>query len=240
MRLQKYLSKAGICSRRKAEEAMGQGLVKVNGKVVSELGTKVDIDKDIIEYKNKPVKIDNEFIYIALNKPEGYVTSCKDSNSKTVIELIDIKKRIYPVGRLDKDTSGLLLLTNDGELHNKLLHPSFDHEKEYEVHVKNKISDGELLQMENGIYLDGRKTRNAKIKRISETSFYILLKEGRNRQIRRMVEKTGNKVVKLKRIRFANITLNSLKKGEWRYLTKNELFPFILFFYILQIFFYIV
>jgi 23S rRNA pseudouridine2605 synthase len=222
MRLQKYIAKAGICSRRNAEKAIEKGFVKVNGNIISKLGTKIDPDKDRVEYKEKVVKIDNELIYIALNKPEGYITSCSHKGAKIVLDIINIKTRIYPIGRLDKDTSGLLLLTNDGALHHRLLHPSFDHEKRYKVTVKNKISDNDLLKLQKGVYLDKKITRRTKIDRISKTSFYITLKEGRNRQIRRMVKKIDNKVIKLKRISFANIQLGNLKKGKWRYLTENE------------------
>jgi len=183
MRLQKYLAHAGLCSRRKAEEYILKGRVKINGAVISELGTKVD-PSDAVFFDDKPVLLHREQpkIYLALNKPEGYVTSCSQKKTKIVMDLIDMDERIYPVGRLDKDSKGLILLTNDGELHNKLSHPSFDHEKEYIVTTVDPVSDTALKQMAEGVIIDGVKTRKAVVKRISGKQFSIVLKEGRNRQ----------------------------------------------------------
>jgi 23S rRNA pseudouridine2605 synthase/23S rRNA pseudouridine2604 synthase len=161
-------------------------------------------------------------VYIALNKPKGYVTSCEQKKEKLVVDLIDISERIYPIGRLDKDSTGLLLLTNDGEIHHRLLHPSFDHEKEYDVTVAKSISDHALKTMTNGMVIMGKKTRPAIIRRLSKKRFRIKLKEGRNRQIRRMVGKTGNHVVRLNRISFANIRLGDLAEGGWRHLSEKE------------------
>ncbi|MBW1649806.1 MAG: rRNA pseudouridine synthase [Deltaproteobacteria bacterium] len=222
-RLQKYLSQAGICSRREAEKDILNGFVKINGAVVSKLGVKVEVDKDKVEYKGMPAVITKKMLYLALNKPDGYISACKDKRGKTVLDLIKIKERIFPVGRLDKDSCGLILFTNDGSIHHRLLHPSFDHEKEYEVTVKKPITNFHLLKMEKGVVINGVKTREAKTEKISNNSFSITLKEGRNRQIRRMADALGYKVVKLKRIRFANILLNGLQEGSWRYLTKNEI-----------------
>jgi 23S rRNA pseudouridine2605 synthase/23S rRNA pseudouridine2604 synthase len=171
----------------------------------------------------QPVAPPRDSVTIALNKPEGYVTSCSHPGEKTVMELIDIDRRIYPVGRLDKDSSGLLLLTDDGDLHLHLTHPSFDHEKEYEVTVAKPISDGALEKMAAGLPMMGTRTRPAGIERIGARKFRIVLKEGKNRQIRRMVRKVGNRVVTLKRIRVAGISLGRLGKGRWRYLTDAEL-----------------
>ena len=222
IRLQKYLSSAGFCSRRKGEGYIKDGLVKVNGKTVVELGTKVDPQIDRIEVNGTPVKADQKPVYIALNKPSEYVTSCDHPGEKIVLDLVDILERIYPVGRLDKDSTGLLLLTNDGKLHHRLSHPSFDHEKEYEVNVASHITDGALRSLEKGLPVMGTKTRPAKIKRISSKRFRIILKEGRNRQIRRMVGKVGGRVIGLKRIRISNIELGSLSEGSWRYLGEKE------------------
>jgi len=221
MRLQKFLSAAGFCSRRAGEDHIRAGHVSVNGKIITELGTKVDPD-DRVEVCGELIKTVNPLIYIALNKPEGYITTCKQPGRDTVIHLIDISERVYPIGRLDKDSSGLLLLTNDGRIHHRLLHPSFDHEKEYIVDVETPIPDGAIHHIEQGVYIMGTKTRPAKITRISPTQFSIILKEGKNRQIRRMVRKIGNNVKKLKRIRVANIRLGNLAEGEWRYLTEKE------------------
>ncbi|MFA5902503.1 MAG: pseudouridine synthase [Desulfobacula sp.] len=225
MRLQKYLSHAGLCSRRKAEEYILNGRIKVNGKIITELGTKIDPSHDAVAFNDIPVlfKQGHTKTYLALNKPEGYVTSCSQKKTKIVMDLVDIDERVYPVGRLDKDSKGLILLTNDGDLHNKLSHPSFDHEKEYIVTTKFPVSDTALKDMANGLIIDNVKTRMAKVKRISDNQFCIVLKEGRNRQIRKMVQKTGNKVDALLRTRIANINLGKLKEGTWRYLTLEEI-----------------
>jgi len=222
IRLQKFLSVAGICSRRKGEEHIISGNVRVNGKVVKELGTKVDPGIDQVEFKGKIVQVRQKMVYIALNKPRGYVSSCNQKQEKIVLDLIDLKERIYPVGRLDKDSTGLLLLTNDGAVHQKLSHPSYDHEKEYDVTVARPIQDRELMRMSDGLTILGSKTRAAVITRISAKRFLIVLQEGRNRQIRRMVEKVGNRVTRLKRIRISDIKLSSLREGTWRYLTEKE------------------
>ncbi|MBW2590529.1 MAG: rRNA pseudouridine synthase [Deltaproteobacteria bacterium] len=222
MRLQKYLSSAGFCSRRKGEEYIKDGLVKVNDQVVTELGTKVDPQIDRIEVNGMLVKADQKPVYIALNKPREYVTSCDHPGEKIVLDLINIPERIYPVGRLDKDSTGLLLLTNDGKLHHRLSHPSFDHEKEYEVTVASHITDGALRSLEKGLPVMGTKTRPAKVKRLSSKRFRIILKEGRNRQIRRMVGKVGGRVIGLKRVRISNIKLSKLSEGFWRYLGEKE------------------
>ncbi len=222
MRIQKYLSKAGVCSRRHAEKDILKGLVKVNGRVVTELGTKIDPEIDTVEYKNKKIDPKGKLIYIALNKPVGYVASCHDKYSKTILELINIKERVYPIGRLDKDSSGLLLLTNDGTSHNRFLHPSFGHEKEYDVRVAEPISDTDLRQMEKGIFIDSYKTKAAKTKRLETNRFLITLREGRNRQIRRMVKTLKNSVTNLERIKFVNVKLDGLKTGAWRYLSEKE------------------
>jgi len=222
LRLQKYLSAAGVCSRRKGEEFIKNGRVTVNGKLVVELGTKIDPEKDQVCINGKTVKEEYNPVYIALNKPADYVTSCSHPGEKIVLDLVDIPQRIYPVGRLDKDSSGLLLLTNDGRLHHKLTHPSFDHEKEYDVTVVKPITDGALRKMAAGLPMMGTKTRPARIQRISARRFCIVLQEGKNRQLRRMVRKVGNQVTKLKRIRVAGIKLGRLPLGKWRYLTEKE------------------
>ena len=223
IRLQKFLSQAGVCSRRKGEEYIKAGLVRVNNTVVYELGTKIDPLNDRVEFKGKIVTLENNFVYIALNKPKGYVTSCSQPGEKIVLDLIDIPQRIYPIGRLDKDSTGLLILTNDGNLHHRLLHPSFDHEKEYDVTVSSPITDGALKNIAGGLPMMGIKTRPAEIIRISPRRFRIVLKEGKNRQIRRMVRKVGNHVTQLRRLRISNIELDKLKKGTWRYLTEKEI-----------------
>lgn len=223
MRLQKFLSQAGVCSRRKGEEYIKAGLVRVNNTVVTELGIKIDPENDRVEFKGKVVTLENDLVYIALNKPKGYVTSCSQPGEKIVLDLVDIPQRVYPIGRLDKDSTGLLILTNDGNLHHRLLHPSFDHEKEYDVTVSSPITDGALQNIAGGMPMMGTKTRPAEIIRLSPRRFRIVLKEGKNRQIRRMVRKVGNHVTQLKRLRISNIELDRLKKGTWRYLTEKEI-----------------
>jgi 23S rRNA pseudouridine2605 synthase/23S rRNA pseudouridine2604 synthase len=223
IRIQKFLSLSGFCSRRKGEEYILQGRVTVNGERVSHLGLKVDPETDRVMVDGKAVGVIEEpRVYIALNKPPGYVTSCWHRGEKIVLDLVDHPYRLYPVGRLDKESDGLLLLTNDGRLHHKLSHPSFDHEKEYEVTTAKPIPDSDLGKMARGIQVMGSKTRPADVTRLSEHKFRIVLKEGRNRQIRRMVSKLGNRVIRLTRRRVASIRLGSLPKGKWRYLTETE------------------
>jgi len=222
MRLQKFLSQAGVCSRRHGEQYILAGRIAVNGRVVAELGTKVDPVQDRVEVDGRPVQLTQTLIYIALNKPRGYVTSCRQPDEKLVVDLVDIPQRVYPVGRLDKDSSGLLLLTNDGRLHHRLSHPSFDHEKEYIVAVDRPIADGALSRMARGMPILGAPTRPAAVKRLTPNRFRITLQEGRNRQIRRMVRKVGHRVTRLQRVRIANITLGRLAPGSWRHLTAKE------------------
>ena len=222
IRLQKFLSQAGVCSRRKGEEHIKAGRVKVNGAVVQTLGTKVTPGIDRVEFDGRTVAPATDNIYIALNKPEGYVASCEHVGEKVVVDLLDLDQRVYPVGRLDKDSTGLLLLTNDGRLHHRLSHPSFDHEKEYEVTLVEPINNGALKKLARGVTLKGRRTRPARVVRVSGKRFRMTLQEGRNRQIRRMAAKVGSQVEKLKRIRVANIRLGRLATGRWRYLSEKE------------------
>jgi 23S rRNA pseudouridine2605 synthase/23S rRNA pseudouridine2604 synthase len=222
VRLQKWLSEAGVCSRRQGENLIRAGRVGVNGRVVTVLGTKIDPNTDAVAVDGRPVVGPTSKIYIALHKPAGYVTSCRHPGERLVIDLVAAGSRIFPVGRLDKDSTGLLLLTNDGPLHHYLSHPSFNHEKEYEVIADGPIADNELAYMARGMPLQGIKTRPAKVTRLGETRFRIVLKEGRNRQIRRMVRKVGRRVVSLKRIRIAHIVLGDLAEGDWRPLTAQE------------------
>lgn len=222
MRLQKFLSAAGVCSRRRGEALMAAGRVRVNGRTVTVLGTKIDPAADRVEVDGRPVADPSRLVYLALNKPEGVVTSCEQADATVVTDLIDIAERVYPVGRLDKDSTGLVLLTNDGALHHRLLHPSFDHEKEYDVTVARPIPEGALRRLAAGMPLMGTRTRPARVTRISASRFRIVLQEGKNRQIRRMVRKVANQVLHLHRVRVANITLGELKPGAWRHLTPAE------------------
>ena len=223
MRLQKFLSAAGVCSRRRGEDYIQAGRVQVNGEVVQVLGTKIDPENDRVRVDGKPVSLEERSVYIALNKPVGYVTTCEQPGDRIVMDLINIPERVYPIGRLDKDSTGLLLLTNDGRLHHRLSHPSFNHEKEYEVTTDQPIPEGALRKMAEGLPLMGSVTRPAKVRRLSPTQFRITLKEGRNRQVRRMVRKVGGHVAALKRVRVASVRLGSLAEGAWRHLTEHEI-----------------
>ncbi|MBC2712487.1 MAG: rRNA pseudouridine synthase [Desulfosarcina sp.] len=223
VRLQKFLSEAGACSRRKGEVHILSGAVTVNGKVITILGTKVDPDTDAVQLNGVPVGKPDRHIYVMLNKPEGVVSSCKHRGEPVVTDLVSLPQRLFPVGRLDKDSTGLLLLTNDGRIHHRLSHPSFDHEKEYDVTVQWPLADEALAAMEKGMPLSGVMTRPARVCRISGNRFRIVLMEGKNRQIRRMVKKVGNRVVHLNRIRLADLTLGSLAKGSWRHLSQGEI-----------------
>ena len=223
-RLQKILSARGICSRRKAEEFIEKGLIKVNGKV-AELGQKADPEKDNIEVDGEVIESRNDLIYFVLNKPKGIVTTnAERRNQETIISLLPkkLQGKIYPVGRLDKDSSGLLLLTNDGVLAYRLTHPKFDHEKEYEVITVREITDGALSKLEKGMTISGSKTKPAKIKRLGQNKFTIALTEGKNRQIRRMCQKVGCPVSGLKRIRIMTLKDSIMRDGEVRQLTEKE------------------
>ena len=222
VRLQKFLSQAGVCCLTQGERHILAGDVAVNGRLVTALGTKIDPDCDTIRFKGALVAVSGRRIYVMLNKPEGTVTSCRHRNQAVVTDLVDLPQRLFPVGRLDKDSTGLLLLTNDGRIHHRLSHPSFDHEKEYQVTVQWPIDDAALDAMAAGIRLSDALTRPARVRRIADRSFRIVLMEGRNRQIRRMVQQVGHRVVELHRLRVADLTLGRLPKGAWRLLTRAE------------------
>lgn len=228
MRLQKYMAKSGVASRRKSEEIILSGRVKVNGKLVKELGSKIDPDKDRVMVDDRPIELESNKVYIILNKPSGYTTTLKDRYSdKKVIDLIDgIDERIYPVGRLDEDTEGLLLLTNDGDLTYKLTHPSYEVKKKYIAHVKGIPNDKELDRFEKGIELDGSLTAPAKVNilkvRNKNAVLEIEIHEGRNRQVRRMCEYINHPVIDLERVSLDGLSLDGLKRGNWRYLSDGE------------------
>lgn len=222
VRLQKFLAEAGLCSRRRGERWIREGRVRVNGEVVSLLGVKVDPERDRVEVDGVPVTPRAQRVYLALHKPAGVVSSCRHPGKRIVLDLVPCRERIYPVGRLDKDSTGLLLLTNDGRLHLRLSHPSFDHEKEYRVTTAQPISDAALRRMAEGMALGGTHTRPAEVARLGEREFRIVLREGKNRQIRRMVKRLGNEVIALHRTRIASILLGDLPEGAWRHLTPEE------------------
>lgn len=228
MRLQKFIALSGVASRRKAEEFIKMGRVKVNGKIVDEMGIKVDPEVDRVSFDNKDINISGNMVYVVLNKPEGYVTTSSDQfNRPAVLDLIKgVSERIYPVGRLDYNTSGLLLLTNDGELTQKITHPSGHISKTYVCKIKGIITDEEMDRFKKGVDIGGYVTAPAKIKLIKKyknnCSVRITIREGKNRQIRRMMDALGHPVIKLERISIGKIYLEDLQKGKWRYLTKEE------------------
>jgi len=222
MRLQKFISTVGICSRRRAEGLIAAGFVSINGRIVREQGVQVS-KTDLVKVRDKEITLPTDLpIYIILNKPVGVVSSCFHRGKKVVTDLVKVPERIFPIGRLDEDSCGLILLTNDGPLHHLLSHPSFDEEKEYWVNTKNPLSESDLQKLTNGVMVFDKKTRKAIVYRRSDSGFGIVLKEGRNRQIRRMVESLGNEVIFLQRRRVGHIQLGNLEEGKWRYLTDAE------------------
>ncbi len=228
MRLNKFLAQCGIGARRKCDELIFNGKVEVNGKIIKEPWFNINTETDIIKVNNKPVTIESK-IYIALNKPANVLCTLKDDfNRKIITDLLKgIKARVYPVGRLDYDVKGIILLTNDGELANRLIHPKYKVSKTYIVKVKGKVSTESLKKLEKGVILDdGKKTLPAKTKLIKISNYYSIveleIKEGRKRQVKRMFQCINHPVIELKRIKFATITLNGLKEGEWRYLNNRE------------------
>jgi 23S rRNA pseudouridine2605 synthase/23S rRNA pseudouridine2604 synthase len=222
VRLQKFMADAGVCSRRKGEVHILAGRVTVNGNVVATLGAKVNPETDAVCLDGRPVILFERNVYVMLNKPAGVVSSCRHRGESVVTDLVDLPQRLFPVGRLDKESTGLLLLTTDGRIHHRLSHPSFDHEKEYDVTVERPIDDQALGLLEKGLVLSGVKTRPTGVKRMSKRRFRIVLLEGKNRQIRRMVQKVGNRVVRLDRIRVAGLKLGNLARGAWRHLRADE------------------
>lgn len=229
-RLQKYMAECGIASRRKCEVFIVEGKVKVNGETVTELGVKVNPISDIIEYEGNIIKREEKKIYILLNKPEGYICSAKDEKGReTVIDIVKVKERIYPVGRLDYDSSGLIILTNDGEIYNKIIHPRKEINKTYVVKVKNKFEDSDIKAFERGIDIGGYVTAPATVSVLNYddnkkvTTLEIKIHEGKNRQIRRMCSALNHDVLSLKRVSIGEIKLGYLKKGEYRNMTEEEI-----------------
>lgn len=230
IRLQKYIAECGIASRRKAEELILEGKIRVNGIIVTELGTKINPSKDIVEYNNKVIEPEQRNVYILLNKPIGYVTTVKDQfNRPSVLDLVKVKERIVPVGRLDFYTSGALILSNDGDFVYKITHPKHEVNKTYNVTVKGIINDDEIEALRSGVKIDNYITKPAKVKILKTdkdkniSRIQITIHEGKNRQIRKMCEAIGKKVLALHRSKIGNIDVKDLKIGEWRYLTDAEI-----------------
>ena len=224
-RLQKLIARAGICSRREAENLISAGRVTVDGKVIKELGAKADINQKI-RVDGKLLHFDTENIYLLLNKPRGYVSTVHDERGRrTVLDLLDenfSSKRLYPVGRLDLNSEGLILLTNDGDLTNLLLHPRFEIKKTYRAKISGTITEEKLDKLRAGVELDDGLTAPAEIYRLDKDLVEITIHEGRNRQVRRMLAAVGCDVKRLKRVKFANLTLDGLGVGKFRELTPAE------------------
>lgn len=229
IRLQKYLAECGISSRRKAEELILQGKVKVNGNVVVELGTKIIPNKDKVEYENKEVKLQNDFVYILLNKPIGYITTVKDQfHRDSVLDLVKVNKRIVPVGRLDMYTSGALILTNDGDFVYQVTHPKHEISKTYTVTIKGIVTQDEVKVLQDGVKIEDYITKPAKVKILktdldkNSSRLEITIHEGKNRQVRKMCEAIGHQVLALHRSKVSGIGVKDLPLGKWRYLTNKE------------------
>ena len=221
-RLQKVLASTGWGSRRSCEELISAGRVTVNGEV-AQLGRRVDPDSDLIEVDGAPVGVKPGLVYYLLNKPTGVVTTAKDTHGrKTVVDLVPSQPRVFPVGRLDVDTEGLLLMTNDGELAHRITHPSHGLEKEYLVHVRGRVTPGELRRLRDGVELDDGITAPGTASQPSPGVLRLTIHEGRNRQVRRMCEAVGHPVLRLVRIRIGPITDRNLRPGDYRELSTGE------------------
>jgi len=226
-RLQKILAHAGVASRRKAEELITQGKVEVNGNMVTELGAKADPEIDVIWVSGRPIAKEKK-IFIMLNKPKGYISTVSDERGrKTVLDIVPKSARLYPVGRLDKNTRGLLVLTNDGELAYRLTHPKFEVEKTYHAIVEGEIGEKAIERLQKGVYLGEKKTAPAKVKVLfkdkQKSGVEIKIHEGMKHEVREMLYRVGHPAIELTRIKFANLSLGTLKTRAWRYLTKEEI-----------------
>ncbi len=221
MRLQKYLGQAWICSRRKAEEYIERKLITVDGEIAT-IGMKVTWEENI-KFLDTAVKEQQQQVYYKINKPRGIETTCASNWTSAIVDIIDIKERVFPIWRLDKETTGLLILTNDGRLANYLMHPRYEHSKEYVVEVFGPITDEALKKMSDWIDVLWSKTKKAEVKRLSSWTFSIVLTEWRNRQIRRMVESVWFQVKRLKRVRIENIEIGNLQYGEYKKLSSWEI-----------------
>ncbi|MBQ7398897.1 MAG: rRNA pseudouridine synthase [Clostridia bacterium] len=228
IRIQKYISDCGLMSRRAAEKEIEQGMFKVNG-VRAEIGQKINPDKDVVEYKGKKVEGGSKKVYVMLYKPRGYVTTMSDDEGRKCIpELLkDVPERVYPCGRLDMDSEGLLILTNDGEVANKLMHPKHHVEKIYHVKVKGEIEPDVLTTLNGPMIIDDYKIKPVQVSIIERkegnTILRFTLSEGRNRQIRKMCEQVNLKITRLKRVAVGDLTIGMLKPGQWKYMNYNEI-----------------
>lgn len=228
MRLNKFLSNSGLASRRKCDQLIEEGKVFVNGKQVTELGSQINEKKDKVTVEGKTITLPSSFVYIKLNKPKGYACTTQDEKGrKTIYDLIDSEERLFSIGRLDYDTEGLILLTNDGDFANKVAHPKFNIDKEYRVTVEGEIKESEMAVMRKGVVVDGQRMPSAIVNFISYENGYtklsVIIDEGQNRQIRRMFEAIGKTIKLLKRVRIGQVRLGGLRRGDYKDLTEVEL-----------------
>ena len=228
MRLNKFLSNSGLASRRKCDQLIEEGKVFVNGKQVTELGSQINEKKDKVTVDGKTITLPSSFVYIKLNKPKGYACTAHDEKGrKTIYDLIDSEERLFSIGRLDYDTEGLILLTNDGDFANKVAHPKFNIDKEYRVTVEGEIKESEMAVMRKGVVVDGQRMPSAIVNFISYENGYtklsVIIDEGQNRQIRRMFEAIGKTIKLLKRVRIGQVRLGGLRRGDYKDLTEVEL-----------------
>ena len=226
--MQKYMARCGVASRRKCESLITDGKVSVNGQIVDSLGSKVNPEVDKVLVSGKVIKLEEKKIYIMLNKPEGYVTTNSDEKGrKTILDLVKVNERIYPIGRLDYDSSGLLLLTYDGDIYNKIIHPRVKLNKKYIVKAKGIFTLEEIEKFEKGIDIGGYVTADAKISIIKKfkdsCEVCVIIHEGKNRQIRKMCSALSHDVISLKRVEIGKLNLGNLEKGKWRELGAQEL-----------------
>ncbi|MFM8437845.1 MAG: pseudouridine synthase [Candidatus Kapaibacterium sp.] len=224
LRLNKFLADAGIASRRSADELIEAGVVKVNGVVVTEQGTKVQ-PADLVTVRGEPVSYIKHLTYLVLNKPKDHITTTSDEKGrKTVMDLIPLKQRLYPVGRLDRNTTGALIITNDGELATRLMHPKYGIEREYVVGLDKRLTSEHAKSIANGVTLEDGTTGPAEVLINPEdrTEIRIILREGKNREVRRLFEHFGYEVLRLHRVRYAHVTVTGLSRGEYRHLTRDE------------------
>jgi 23S rRNA pseudouridine2605 synthase len=228
-RLQKVMSEFGVASRRKCEEMIAEGKVKVNGCLITEPGCKVDKEKDIIEVEGRIIKNSDTRIYILLNKPTGYITSVKDQFGRpTVLDLLEgVSSRVFPIGRLDYDTEGLIILTNDGDLTYKITHPKHNIDKTYRALVKGRVDEEDIMTFSKGIAIEDYITTPASLRIIRQAKensiIEITIHEGKNRQVRKMCAAIGHEVIQLQRTKIGEIGLDYLNPGQWRYLNKKEI-----------------
>ena len=226
MRINKYIAACGVCSRRKAEEYILSGRVRINDMVVSILSADVK-ENDEVFLDEKKIELENKYVYLMLNKPRGYVTTNNEQfGRKCTLDLIKENVRVYPIGRLDMDTEGLLLFTNDGEFANMLTHPKNKIEKTYIVTTNTFVTNENVETLKKGVDIGGYMTKEAKVKKIGEKKIKIIISEGKNRQVRKMCSAVGLEVVNLKRVQISSLKLGNLACGKYRYLTKDEIRKF--------------